>query len=87
MNPETGLPYVTARRFSLTMEDLKTWNNCYRILYHTTKRGRKGQVSLRTLVFKLMRRYEHENYDTVLELWRQEQINGVNKKLPKLTLR
>ena len=86
MNPETGMPYVAKRAFSLTKADLECWNNCYRILYHTTKRGRKGQVSLRTLVFKLMRRYEHDNYNVLLDLWKHEQIHGKSTKLPPITL-
>ena len=87
MNPETGMPYVTKRAFSLTKADLETWQNCYRILYHTTKRGRKGQVSLRTLVFKLMRMWEQQNYDILVELWKEEQVKGRNSKLPPITLR
>ena len=85
--PENGLPYIAKRAFSLTKPDMETWNNCYRILYHTTKRGRKGQVSLRTLVFKLMRKFEHDNYSILVDLWKEEQIKGRNSKLPPITLK
>jgi len=84
-HPITGKPYVTNRYLSLTLDDKHTWDNCQRIIYHRAPTRKKLKATMRDLIFKLLRQYEHQNKDLLKELWAKDQVSR-DTKLPKITL-